>query len=82
MTTAKETGTSERKKTPGDPEGYPALVPRRCAMNDQPKEFDCVDCGRHIVRWGPPDDPRCAECLHVPGWYREPELAGQLVADE
>jgi hypothetical protein len=39
-------------------------------------EFDCCECGRHIVVIsGPvPDLPFCGACLFVPGWYRNPDL--------
>jgi hypothetical protein len=40
-----------------------------------PWEFDCSDCGRHITRFNH-YDPRakCAECLAIPGWWRDPHL--------
>jgi hypothetical protein len=42
------------------------------------REFDCVECRRHIVRFGLGEDEEtpalCAECLHVPGWYQDPAL--------
>lgn len=47
-------------------------------LSGGPNEFDCIECGRHILRWGPPDDPVCAECLHLPGWFRNPEIAAML----
>lgn len=36
-----------------------------------PHEFDCVDCGRHVVSFGyDPPDQRCVSCMwirqHVP----------------
>ena len=37
-------------------------------------EFDCPECGRHIIAFC----PRvflCALCQMVPGWFREPGLA-------
>jgi hypothetical protein len=39
-------------------------------------EFDCADCGRHIVHFGAsPGEPlRCASCLFMPGWYEDHEL--------
>lgn len=42
-------------------------------------EFDCAECGRHIVRFpcGEPalDPPLCGHCIIIPGWYRDPRLA-------
>jgi hypothetical protein len=40
-------------------------------------EFDCCECGRHIVAVIPdkaPVPPLCAECLTVPGWHEDPKL--------
>lgn len=40
-------------------------------------EFDCTDCGRHIIAITedkPPEGPFCATCLHLPGWFRDPVL--------
>lgn len=44
-------------------------------------EFDCGDCGRHIVfiigELAPM--PRlCAECIALPGWCNDPKLRGML----
>jgi hypothetical protein len=52
-----------------------------------PHEFDCLECGRHIVRFAPADAglaPRfraadkapelCAHCLFLPGWREDPRL--------
>jgi hypothetical protein len=40
------------------------------------REFDCVECGRHIVRFAAWDNEPalCAECLFLPGWYKSPGL--------
>jgi hypothetical protein len=46
------------------------------------REFDCIECRRHIVRFSEPvrtagHDPApalCAECLHIPGWYKDSNL--------
>lgn len=40
------------------------------------QEFDCVDCGDHVVRIGPcpMNIQLCALCLHMPGWIDNPEL--------
>jgi hypothetical protein len=43
-------------------------------MSDQPREFDCIDCGMHVVSWGPMvanDQDLCVTCA----WLR-------TVADE
>jgi hypothetical protein len=42
-------------------------------------EFDCCECGRHIISYGygsdrPPEPPLCAACLMLPGWPSIPEL--------
>lgn len=37
-------------------------------------EFDCCECGRHIVAVipdVPPAPPLCAQCLALPGWHEE-----------
>lgn len=42
-------------------------------------EFDCVECGRSIIRIVSTDTERlCAECLWLPGWFNEPEIAALL----
>lgn len=40
------------------------------------KEFDCVECHRHITRFVHHEgEPLiCAECMHMPGWHTDPEL--------
>jgi hypothetical protein len=47
------------------------------------RQFDCVECGQHIVRIvshaGELD--LCAHCLFVPGWHRSPELR-KIIAPE
>lgn len=46
---------------------------------DGAEEFDCIDCGRHIIRLvGVPPDHFCGLCLMWPGWYRDPELRLRL----
>lgn len=40
-------------------------------------EFDCCECGRHIVAIVAekvPEPPLCAECIHLPGWHEDPVL--------
>jgi hypothetical protein len=58
-----------------------------------PIEFDCAECGRHVHAFGTPDGaneganygpgspPRCATCVHMPGWFRTPELRRVLEPD-
>lgn len=39
--------------------------------------FTCIDCGAHkidIVGAMLPKPPRCAVCIHVPGWMCDPQL--------
>ena len=40
-------------------------------------EFDCCECGRHIVdvMGLVRNPPLCAECLFCPGWFNDPEIA-------
>jgi hypothetical protein len=48
-------------------------------MADAPYEFDCAECGRHIVAFVRPSDAAlCAACLHLPGWYRDVGLRRRL----
>lgn len=44
-------------------------------------EFDCVDCGRHIVQFGGPLTRKCAACFALPGWFRDPDLAKRIDPD-
>ncbi len=40
-------------------------------------EYDCCDCGRHILNFtydAVPQPPLCGACLLVPGWFDVPEL--------
>lgn len=43
-------------------------------------EFDCVECGRHIiVLCGTLPDPRlCGACMTMPGWFRYPDIRAAL----
>lgn len=46
-----------------------------------PAEYDCCECGRHIVLITspvPPTPPLCAACQSIPGWYRFPQLRAVL----
>lgn len=45
------------------------------------QEFICAECGTPI--WRPialkPDEPRlCANCVHLPGWFNDPDLRNAL----
>jgi hypothetical protein len=46
-------------------------------------EFDCIECGRHIVRLAAPaDQPKlCAACITMPGWFRDPKLRAIIDPD-
>jgi hypothetical protein len=38
-------------------------------------EFDCVECGKHIIGFGPGwSVALCAHCMFCPGWFRDPRL--------
>ncbi|WP_203158386.1 helix-turn-helix domain-containing protein [Methylobacterium aquaticum] len=44
-------------------------------------EFDCCECGRHIVAivaTSVPTPPLCALCLTCPGWFRHPEVRAAI----
>ena len=44
-------------------------------------EFDCCECGLHIVAIvadKPPEPPLCAYCLNIPGWHEDVELRAIL----
>lgn len=44
--------------------------------NDHSEAFQCIECRRHIVRMVPMPElgHLCGSCIHMPGWYRDPEL--------
>lgn len=45
-------------------------------------EFDCVECGRHIISIGNPSgNCRCGACISIPGWHLDPELRQQIDPD-
>ncbi len=52
-------------------------------MNTPAAEFDCVECGRHIiVVAGPVTQFRlCATCIMLPGWVDDDELCAMLDPD-
>jgi hypothetical protein len=43
-------------------------------------EFDCCECGRHIIVLCGTTAPLCAACLMLPGWHRDTRL--RAVIDE
>lgn len=45
-------------------------------MKIEPDEFDCIECGRHIIRIiSELNTPKlCAMCMHLPGWFNDPLL--------
>jgi hypothetical protein len=49
----------------------------------QAEEFDCCECGGHIIRIipDPAAGPLCATCIHMPGWFRDPRTRELLDAD-
>lgn len=51
-------------------------------MSDNTYEFDCIECGRHMIRFGC-SEPRglCGLCIHLPGWFRDPALVKSLDPD-
>lgn len=43
----------------------------------EPVEFDCIECGHHIVGITlekVPEPALCAHCLFLPQWFTDPEL--------
>jgi hypothetical protein len=55
-------------------------------FHDEGREFDCVECGRHIVSFGniildAAHRDTCAACFSIPGWFNEPEIARMLDPD-
>lgn len=46
-----------------------------------PHEFDCIECGRHVVDVSGEVRERCACCIHVPLWYEDPTVARMLDPD-
>jgi hypothetical protein len=44
-------------------------------------EFDCGDCGMHVVQIVGevvPNPALCAECIALPGWFNDPQLRKML----
>ena len=49
---------------------------------DEVYEFDCRECGRHIISLCDPYRvDLCVMCKAMPGWFHDPELARQLDPD-
>jgi hypothetical protein len=46
----------------------------------EPPEFDCSECGRHIVVVGGPvsEFRLCAACTFLPGWFSMPDVAEKI----
>jgi hypothetical protein len=41
-------------------------------------EFDCVECGRRVVKFESLPEPGfllCCECVFYPGWFKDERLA-------
>lgn len=48
-------------------------------LQAHPHEFDCAECGRHVIDYVPPPDPKlCAACVGVPGWYDHEDFARMI----
>ena len=45
------------------------------------RAFECIDCGRHIVAFGPDTMSYCAACIALPGWFDDPVLRQRLDPD-
>lgn len=45
-------------------------------MDGNVKEFDCTECGQHIISYCPPDpaETRCLTCIWLPGWFNDAKL--------
>lgn len=44
---------------------------------DRTDEFDCVECGQHVVRMiarAEGEPALCAICVNLPGWVHDPKL--------
>jgi hypothetical protein len=46
-------------------------------------EFDCTECGRHIIQIAGPVSPfhLCAACTFLPGWMTMPSVAAAIDPD-
>jgi hypothetical protein len=46
------------------------------------QEFDCPDCGRHVVRAVVLPGPLlCLLCVHLPGWFNDDAMRSIFDAD-
>lgn len=62
-----------RQRSNRNPETGKALVP-----SGPRAEFDCVECGRHVVRFDALPEPGfllCVECIFYPAWFTDERLA-------
>ena len=51
-------------------------------MDDEhTREYDCAECGRHMIQFGGPFTGLCGACLIMPRWFDNPELAACLDPD-
>jgi hypothetical protein len=69
-----------------DAEGRPAAPEAfagESAVVDHSEEFDCLECGQHIVRIiADPAAPKlCAHCRFMPGWFRNAEVRALLAPE-
>jgi len=54
----------------------------RKAMTDRGHEFDCIECGRHVVRMVcMPNIELCGMCISTPGWHENAEIRAVVDPD-
>ncbi len=49
--------------------------------SDGTYEFDCIECGQHVIAIGSPtfrEFNLCSLCLALPGWFNSPALVAIL----
>jgi hypothetical protein len=49
-----------------------------------PAEFDCGDCGAHVVQIVADEVPKvalCMQCIALPGWFNDPVLRKMLAPE-
>lgn len=49
-----------------------------------PAEFDCAECGAHVVQIvadAPPQIALCCHCIWLPGWFNDPTLVRMLAPE-
>jgi len=44
---------------------------------DGSAEFDCIDCGKRIIRFCGDGPAKCALCINMPGWRQSED--GRLI---